>query len=263
MTLYRYCPVLLIFLSLAAGCRGRSDQDTGNASHPTVAQTLNLPVTSIRGTWYGLFKPAHDEVQIDTITGENKAERPHTITLFIDRMENGEISGRSVCAGLDRPFSGVFTEDDSRIKAKLSEAGGNKYDGTFDLEIDKKQFQLEGTWTPFDHNRDSRTYTLTRKNFSYDPSAGIHPEASLRLLKSDDVNNLLKDELREMRNEIYARHGYAFKVKDVQAFFDGQPWYMPISLDVRKSLTSIELKNEKLIKQFEKYADESYDDYGR
>ena len=66
-----------------------------------------------------------------------------------------------------------------------------------------------------------------------------------------------------MRNEIYARHGYAFKVREVQRFFDGQPWYMPVSLDVRKSLTSVELKNEKLIKQFEKYADESYDDYGR
>jgi hypothetical protein len=49
----------------------------------------------------------------------------------------------------------------------------------------------------------------------------------------------------------------------VREWFDGQDWYMPISTDVRKKLTAIEIKNEKLIKQFEKYADESYDDFGR
>jgi len=45
---------------------------------------------------------------------------------------------------------------------------------------------------------------LTQKNFAYNTQAGKYPESSARLLTSDDVNNLLKDELRLMRNEIYA-----------------------------------------------------------
>ncbi len=85
----------------------------------------------------------------------------------------------------------------------------------------------------------------------------------MRLLTSDDVNNLYKDDLRYMRNEIYARHGYSFKLKEVREWFDNEDWYMPVSTDVRKKLTAIEMKNEKLIKHFEKYAEDNYDDYGR
>jgi hypothetical protein len=66
-----------------------------------------------------------------------------------------------------------------------------------------------------------------------------------------------------MRNEIYARHGYSFKMKEVRRYFDQQDWYMPISTDVRTQLSTVEVKNEKIIKNFEKYAEESYDDYGR
>ncbi|WP_375303723.1 hypothetical protein [Niastella sp. OAS944] len=45
--------------------------------------------------------------------------------------------------------------------------------------------------------------------------------------------------------------------------FDGADWYIPVSTDVRSKLSAIEVKNEKLIKNFEQYAEESYDDYGR
>jgi YARHG domain len=103
---------------------------------------------------------------------------------------------------------------------------------------------------------------LTRKNFAYNTQAGKYPESSARLLTSDDVNNLYKEDLRRMRNEIYARHGYAFKLREVRGWFDEEDWYMPISTDVRNKLTSIEKQNEQLIKHFEKYAD-TYDDFGR
>ncbi len=85
----------------------------------------------------------------------------------------------------------------------------------------------------------------------------------MKLLVSEDVNNLYKDELRAMRNEIYARHGYSFKRREMRDMFDKKDWYMPISTDVRKKLTALEIKNEKLIKQFEKYAEDNYDDFGR
>jgi hypothetical protein len=177
-------------------------------------------------------------------------------------MQNGQLFGYSVCAGADRPFKGIYTEDGDKITATLKEPGDNKFDGEFVLTITKSPLSITGKWTPSDSAQPGREYTLTRKNFAYIPSEGRY-ETSTRLLTADDVNNLYKDDLRYMRNEIYARHGYSFKLREVRELFDQQAWYMPVSTDVRKKLTAIEMKNEKLIRQFEKYADEHEDDFGR
>ena len=34
-------------------------------------------------------------------------------------------------------------------------------------------------------------------------------------------------DLRLMRNEIYARHGYIFNDQNLQGYFSSQPWYRP------------------------------------
>ena len=243
-------PAIALFL-FTAGCKNHSDANV--LKDKAVAHTLYASETSVNGTWSGMFEPTGDSIQASS----NK------ITLFIDQMEDGKIFGYSVCAGNDRPFKGVYTEDGDKIKATLNEPGDNKFDGVFDLVISKSPLSLTGKWTPVNPAQSSRHYTLTRKNFVYSPTAGRYAEGSTRLLTSDDVNNLYKDDLRYMRNAIYARHGYSFKLKEVREWFDNEDWYMPISTDVRKKLTATEIKNEKLIKQFEKYADESYDDYGR
>jgi len=252
MTLSKWITPAIALLSLTTGCKNHSDA----VKDPTITHTLNAPETSVAGTWCGMFEPT------ETVNTAS-AVSPNKITLFIDQMENGEIFGYSVCAGIDRPFKGAYTEEGDKITATLKEPGDNKNDGVFELVITKSPLSLSGKWTPLKPALSSRHYTLVRKNFAYNAAAGKYNESSTRLLTSDDVNNLLKDELRYMRNEIYARHGYTFRLKEVREMFDDQDWYMPISTDVRKKLTAIELKNEKTIKQFEKYANESYDDFGR
>jgi hypothetical protein len=251
MTPSRWMIPAIALFSFTAGCKNHSDANV--VKDKAAAHTLSAPETSVSGTWCGMFEP----------TGDSAQGPANKITLFIDQMEGGEIFGYSVCAGNDRPFKGVYTEDGDKITATLKEPGDNKIDGIFELVISKNPLSLTGKWTPFNPAQSSRHYTLIRRNFVYNPAAGKYAETSAKLLTSDDVNDLYKDDLRWMRNEIYARHGYSFKVKEVREWFDGQDWYMPISTDVRKKLTAIEIKNEKLIKQFEKYADESYDDYGR
>ena len=229
----------------------------------TLAHTLNAPELSVTGTWYGMFRSNEIVKTVDKETGDSILLFPNKITLFIDQMQDGKIFGYTVCAGDDRPFTGVYTQEGDKIKATLREPGDNKNDGVFDLLISNNPLLITGKWTPLNPTQVGRHYVLTRKNFVYDSTAGQYPEGSMKLLATEDINNLLKDELRAMRNEIYARHGYAFKRREMRQLFDNQDWYMPISTDVRKKLTAIEINNEKVIRQFEKYAEDSYEDFGR
>lgn len=80
---------------------------------------------------------------------------------------------------------------------------------------------------------------------------GSYPQASERLLTNDDLMNLSKYELKIMRNEIYARHGYIFKTSDMQAYFNSQNWYVPRYDDVTSYLTDIEKRNIEMIKRYE------------
>jgi hypothetical protein len=260
MPLTKWIAPAIAFLFVMAGCDNHPK--TALLKDKAAAHTLDAPANSITGTWCGLFEPPADAKMLDKSTLDSVPVSSNKITLFIDQMSEGQIFGYSVCAGNDRPFQGIYTEDGDNIKATLHEPGDKIYDGVFELVISKNPLSISGKWTPIDHHQTSRTYNLVRQNFVYKPSEGKY-ETSTRLLTSEDVNDLYKDELRFMRNEIYARHGYSFKLREVREWFDHEDWYMPVSTDVRTKLTAIEMKNEKLIKQFEKYADDKYDDFGR
>ncbi len=261
MTSAKWLMPLLVLSFFSPSCKHRSAASVVRDS--TVAHTLAAPETSVTGTWCGMFEPPSGSKEFDKESGDSIPVASNKMTLFIDQMEDGAMFGYSVCAGSDRPFRGEYTEDGDKITATLKEPGDNKHDGVFELVITKKPLSLTGKWTPFRPSQGNRHYTLARRNFAYYNTAGQYTESSVKQLGDDDVNNLYKDELRLMRNEIYARHGYSFKLRDMRELFDNEDWYMPVSTDVRKALTPIERKNEELIKRFEKHPTENDDDYGR
>jgi hypothetical protein len=77
------------------------------------------------------------------------------------------------------------------------------------------------------------------------------------------VENMMKEDLQFMRNEIFARHGFCFNKRELRQLFEMEDWYVPNTVDIRGFLTEIEKKNITLIKRYEKYADEYGDEYGR
>lgn len=77
------------------------------------------------------------------------------------------------------------------------------------------------------------------------------PEASTRLLTTSDLVDRSPWELRVMRNEIFARHGYIFKTPEMRSYFAGQRWYSPRRDDVSMLLSEIEAQNVKLIRSTE------------
>lgn len=235
----------LILYALAA-CNSSGNKSKNGTGANTVDAVI-APSLNLLGSFVGPF-------------GDNK------ITLLITRASGDTIEGRSVVGGNDRPFTGTIKNTGDAYTIIAKEPGDDKYDGVFNLTVNTKQPDVvNGTWVPNTPGAHlgAKTFSLQRKAFTYLQDVGSYPDASKRLLKEEDVENLLKPDLETMRNEIFARHGYCFKKKDLRQQFEDKDWYVPNTVDVRKDLTEIEKKNIALIKKYEKYAEEYGDDFGR
>jgi len=81
---------------------------------------------------------------------------------------------------------------------------------------------------------------------------GDYPDASNRILTPTELSGFSKQELKLMRNEIFARHGYIFKSGEMKNHFASKPWYKPQYNDVNNMLSDIEKQNINTIQQLEK-----------
>ena len=78
------------------------------------------------------------------------------------------------------------------------------------------------------------------------------------LMNTHYLGRFSKSQLRLMRNEILARHGWKFQSKDLQDHFGSQPWYKPAANNNSIKLNIIEMTNVQLIK-----CEEAEDDINR
>ena len=245
-----------LFLLLAGSCmlacnNQKTDKESGDKKDTTQSTAIQSQPTPARaleeilGSYVGAF-------------GDNK------ITLLIIKAEGDSVLGRSIVGGNDRPFAGTFSKTGRMYSITAKEPGDHKDDGVFTFSINEDSIGLvKGNWKANDIKRPVKTFTLERKKFEYKPDVGDYPEASQRLLVADDLEPYPKRELEFMRNEIFARHGYCFKKKELRQEFEMQDWYVPNTVDIKGFLTDTEKKNIALIKRYEKYAVDYGDEYGR
>ena len=102
---------------------------------------------------------------------------------------------------------------------------------------------------------DTEYFSTTQKLFE--------KNASNEELASDFVSNLSKADIFILRNSIFARHGFAFRDKQLRMYFEQFDWYMPVFGDVKDELTELEKKNIDLLLRYEQNAEEYYDTFGR
>ena len=76
--------------------------------------------------------------------------------------------------------------------------------------------------------------------------------ATGRALSEHDLKGISKQDLKLMRNEIFARHGYIFKSPELNNYFKQKPWYKPQHEDVNGLLSPEERENVELIKKMER-----------
>ena len=72
-----------------------------------------------------------------------------------------------------------------------------------------------------------------------------------REMTYDDVKDKSAEELRLMRNYIFARRGYIFESEDLKEYFERFSWYVPLYYDVTPRLSDIEKYNVNFIKEWE------------
>jgi hypothetical protein len=225
-------------LLLAAAPHAVSEQTDSDVS------VQNQDASAMTGTYVGPF-------------GKRK------ITVCLDRVIGNTVTGYSIVAGNERAFSGSWKETEDGYDITAKEPGDHPADGTFIFTFVTKPKSIRGQWKPNDKKIGVRKFKLPAREFKYNPNAGKYPQSSTKTLSEKDVENMKPEELRIMRNEIYARHGYGFKMADMREYFDKLNWYMPIAVNVTTKLTPTEQKNAKLIKRYEKYSAEFYDSFGR
>jgi hypothetical protein len=262
-------------------------ENTAQPKEPTKA----IDTTSVFGAYVGQFvaEKYHEERNISYT---------NLISIFIDSMHSKQLFGHSVVAGNNTPFTGQYSRTGRGIyHAEVREPGSGKYDGVFHFDLDSAANQLKGRWIANDTSIGvfERTFELTKRYFKYDPQAQLPEEfasmpvadfttsdeedegskaesttedvlkfnPSTTLLSTKDVENMRRGDLEVLRNAIYARHGYAFRNRNMRVLFDNVEWYMPVSTDIREELTEIERKNVALLKRYEEHAERYYDYFGR
>lgn len=70
-------------------------------------------------------------------------------------------------------------------------------------------------------------------------------------ITNEMVEGLFVEDLRVLRNEIYARHGRVFKDPNLQKYFAAQAWYQPNPEFKDESLSETEVKNLAIIREVE------------
>ena len=208
--------------------------------------------------------PTHNK-EADKLTGFYVGPfGPHKITIRLEKIVGDTVLGYSVVAGNQRAFSGSFVKQHADVtRFEVREPGDHAEDGVFRLLVTADRKSMVGLWRPNDKKQKEISFALERREFRYNPRAGDYPQSSTRKLKEKDVENMRDAELRIMRNEMYARHGYSFKLADMREHFDQKDWYMPMATDVSAKLTAIEKHIHDLIKRYEDYGREYYDAFGR
>jgi len=289
-------PVLLLFLFSCGG--EQQNTQTAETTEQAPKEEMVAPTQPSPET-----PPALDHDPLGMYVGAFEASKygagnapsySNLINISINRIEEDKVYGHSVVAGNIRPFEGsVKKVGDTNYMVEAKEPGDDRYDGSFKFSIILgTEPSISGTWAANDTKLavTERKYNLKKRKYDYNPELNL-PEsvtydglyetwsgdeaetltssvtevnASKKVLKKEDVENLYKADLEFIRNAVYARHGYSFKNRRVRYVFDNHvEWYIPVSTDIRDLLTDVEKENIELIKRYEEHAEEYYDSFGR
>ena len=114
-------------------------------------------------------------------------------------------------------------------------------------------FRSEPWYTPRQNFSDAELSATERANIALitKREEELHQSLGTRLLTVADVQGLIPEDARRLRNEIYARHGRRFQDPNLQRYFASFAWYKPTDAFRESQLNATERSNAALISQYE------------
>jgi len=141
------------------------------------------------------------------------------------------------------------SSEDDKIK-ELEAKVNQQQDQINQTEKDRLQSEIDQQRKELESIKNRKNNNVQRDGF-FAKGSGYYPEGSDRRLTESDVLGLSSRDLKIMRNEIFARHGYIFKTQDMIDHFSRQSWYEPLYNDVTSMLSAVEKANVNFIRSYE------------
>lgn len=146
-------------------------------------------------------------------------------------------------------------ENLSNVKIEGNKFYSSKTNGEF-VVYDNGSEKVMGlkVLKPWTEYQDKKVYEIGTKSFEIKTYfSGKFPQASYKLLTKEELAKMSKEDLKIMRNEIYARYGYKFAAGgEMEKYFATQDWYAAQHEKVDAFMTTLETANIKLIQEAEK-----------
>jgi hypothetical protein len=126
----------------------------------------------------------------------------------------------------------------------------------FDAPGIRDYFNWRDWYKPLKNQKAVKLNTTEQKNVDLlaAKEAKIREWLSNTAIGDNTLGDLFAEDLRVLRNEIYARHGRVFKDKELQKYFDSQAWYKPNPDFKDDQLSEIEVGNLAKIREAEESA---------
>lgn len=124
---------------------------------------------------------------------------------------------------------------------------------TFTTPGFKQQFEWRDWYKPAKDQSKVKLNPIEEQNVKLIEAeeAKFRNKISTEPLTNDMIEGLFVEDLRVLRNEIYAKHGRVFKDPNLQKYFAAQPWYQPNPDFKDDGLSEVESKNLAVIKEVE------------
>ena len=169
------------------------------------------------------------------------------VTIGTWSVKNNDLYFHFTTAYEEEGFGKIIHEDDMEIEYEKYKAIKKSKNRKFRISRDTL-IDPSGTCQYFEqHNYKMATpQTFLHLNFKEK-----YPFTKTRLVTHSDIANLSKQELRLMRNEIFARYGLIFNSADLKKYFNSLEGYTERLNDVTAFLNDIETKNIDFIKSYE------------
>jgi hypothetical protein len=119
-----------------------------------------------------------------------------------------------------------------------------------------EHFAREHWYEPRDDFRESEISAVEKANLALIRAREdeLHASLSTAPLHEYEVDGLTEEDARKLRNEIFARHGYAFHDPELASYFTALSWYKPSSAFDESQLSEIERGNVQMLRDQEIHA---------